>query len=298
MSYNTASFLFWTMDRCLACLDRPRQVLLLACGHSPLCSACLAQLLEHGQPCPACRTPILEGDWQLLEPNEAPLQPVYAPSAVDAAAAARVADAAAARAEASELAKPWESRREGLALLAAACSGERTSLRLHGEPGLGALGAFALATTLSAPTSSLLTLELDVCAVGDEGALALAHALSTNETLQRLSLRQCGISDTGAIMLGATLTSNEALLALLLDDNALTENGAAGLAAGLNTNATLKLLSLAGNAINDVGAALLSSALDGRETTLELDLRDCHVSDATSATLSAAFPSIWRFGER
>lgn len=283
-------------DRCLACLDRPRQVLLLACGHSPLCALCLTQLTQHGQPCPACRTPILEGGWQLLLPDEVPLQPVYAPSAVDAGAAERVKDAAAARAEDQELAKSWECRRDGLAVLAAVRSGERTTLRLHGEPGLGLGGAAALAAALTAPTCCLTALELDVCTVGDAGATALAATLATNQSLERLSLRQCGISDAGAVALGVALSSNEVLSALLLCDNAVTDDGAAGLAAGILTSATLQHLSLAGNGLSDVGASLLASALEGRET-LAVDLRGCNVSGDAAATLSAAFPAM-QFGER
>ena len=44
---------------CRVCLQNPREVILLECGHIALCSGCAAQIMRSGQGCPICRSEIV-----------------------------------------------------------------------------------------------------------------------------------------------------------------------------------------------------------------------------------------------
>ena len=55
-------------DRCLVCLEPPREPTRLPCGHS-FCTGCVVELREKGlsQACPLCRAPLPPGSEKLCE---------------------------------------------------------------------------------------------------------------------------------------------------------------------------------------------------------------------------------------
>ena len=55
-------------DRCLVCLEPPREPTRLPCGHS-FCTGCVSELREKGvsDTCPLCRAPLPPGPEKLFE---------------------------------------------------------------------------------------------------------------------------------------------------------------------------------------------------------------------------------------
>ncbi len=87
-------------------------------------------------------------------------------------------------------------------------------------------GSAALATWVSAlsHTPLLEALELNDCALGDMGALALHRTLPALPRLRSLSLRRCGVTRAGWLLLSHALPLCPELRALHLDGNQLEED--------------------------------------------------------------------------
>ena len=154
------------------------------------------------------------------------------------------------------------------ALTAPGCPLEELRLR---HCGVGTQGALALAAAIETAAASasaagaagaprlptmLKVLMLDGSACGDDGAVALARALSTPGcALELLSIRLCGVTQRGALALAAALRRNRTLKSLRLYSNPLTTRGMTALLAAIGaggntrraggvTNTTLEKLNL------------------------------------------------------
>ena len=84
----------------------------------------------------------------------------------------------------------------------------------------------------------LKVLILDGSACGDDGAVALARALSMPGcALEDLSIRLCGVTQRGALALAAALRRNSTLKSLRLSSNPVTTRGMVALLAAIGGNA-------------------------------------------------------------
>ncbi|KAG0325952.1 hypothetical protein BG004_003064 [Podila humilis] len=106
-----------------------------------------------------------------------------------------------------------------------------------------------------------------------KGARVLAIGLGDNTVLTTLKLRSCAIGDEGAWALAVALVEkNSSLTVLDLTDNQITNDGAEVLSEMLATNRALIDLNLRGNWIGEYGAQMMFHALWANRSLEVLDL--------------------------
>lgn len=111
--------------------------------------------------------------------------------------------------------------------------------------------------------TQLLTLNLSDNALDEEGAAAIAAALTSRSTaIETLSMARCWVGDEGARALATALAVNTSLRTLDVSGNRMTDAAAAmlGLTLGRH-NSTLRHLNLAENRLSTRGARSLASAV-------------------------------------
>jgi Ran GTPase-activating protein (RanGAP) involved in mRNA processing and transport len=148
---------------------------------------------------------------------------------------------------------------------------------------LGAEGAAVIADALRAGNASLTKLALRDCAIGDDGAEALAEALGTNRTLARLDLRSNGIGARGALALGSARPA--ALTHLVLSRNEFADEGARALFDALRTNRVLTALDLARCSLGDGAMPSVQGFLAANATLTSLDLSGNRIGDRGAQVL-------------
>ncbi|CAK9040238.1 unnamed protein product, partial [Durusdinium trenchii] len=85
--------------------------------------------------------------------------------------------------------------------------------------------------------------------IGAEGGVALAKALETNQTLQKLGLSNNNIDTEGGVALAKALETNQTLTTLVLQSNQIGAEGGVALGKALETNQTLQVLRINYNSI-------------------------------------------------
>jgi hypothetical protein len=145
--------------------------------------------------------------------------------------------------------------------------------------------------------STLLKIDLSLCALGDGGVSTLAQIFgSRNTTLQKLTLDGNSITSTGVgVLLGTTEQSRHHITDLELTDNLIGNEGAILLARSLGNNAlpNLTRLSLCRCAIGDDGFVALTSALERNASLLHLGLLDAYAfSERAFLALAESLPDI------
>ena len=132
----------------------------------------------------------------------------------------------------------------------------------------GEQGALAVAEMLRS-NNTLLQLAIDFNPLGCKGVTYIAKALKSNRTLNHLDLKRTDCSDKGAVALADMLHSNETLVKLFICNcngttewiNKVGEDGAVALADALRVNNSLKELHLSNNDITDEGLKYLAQVL-------------------------------------
>ena len=141
-----------------------------------------------------------------------------------------------------------------------------------GDAEAGGIGALLIFGT------ALTQLDLHHNSIGDEGAIAIASALSRNRTVSSLLLGSSYggnmIGPTGATALARALHSNSTLTQLHLNYNEVGAAGATAFARALEANMTLTELNLCGNDIETEGAIALADALLRNSTLAVLEVNE------------------------
>jgi Leucine Rich repeat len=104
---------------------------------------------------------------------------------------------------------------------------------------------------------------------------ALANSLMHNTALQELWLGRNSGGDEGAVAFAAALTTNNSLNTLRLDN----KFGMAALSQSLAQNDSLLSLEIGGNQLGSVGLSALSGALKRNKTLTFLGLRQNSIDD-------------------
>jgi Ran GTPase-activating protein (RanGAP) involved in mRNA processing and transport len=152
--------------------------------------------------------------------------------------------------------------------------------------GIGPEGAKALSKALrpseeGAPPSPLRHLNVYGCGIGASGAKWLAEALRCNRTLRGLDLGFNEIGDEGAIAVARALSrGNATLVELSLSRNGIQLDGAREIAACLALNGNLQILSLADNDFGAAGGKLLAASLRRNRHLQQLHCPGCALGEA------------------
>ena len=109
--------------------------------------------------------------------------------------------------------------------------------------------------------SNVFEVVLDHNDVKDEGAEAIAQALSDNTTIIVLTMVQIGLTAAGAALLAESIKTNKRLDALLLSCNNIGDEGARHMAELLTINTTLSTLDLSNTNLTDDGVRHVAEAL-------------------------------------
>jgi Leucine Rich repeat len=155
---------------------------------------------------------------------------------------------------------------------------------------IGDDGAAAIAHALT-QNQTLTTIWLDGNQNGDVGMEALAQALIQNTSLRGLHLDKNRFGTAGLTALANALKEAIGLSAISLNNNSVGSEGATILADVLKINATLTELWLENNSIGDVGAAALADALKCNSTLIVVSLDNNSIGDVGAAALAAALKS-------
>jgi Ran GTPase-activating protein (RanGAP) involved in mRNA processing and transport len=121
-----------------------------------------------------------------------------------------------------------------------------TSINLNGNK-IGAAGAKALSENLGNNDHALPHLLLSRNHLGDDGAAAIAHLLSSNRTISQVHLAGNGIGDRGAAAICQALGADALVTELDLSDNNIGTDGALAVQKLLAANSTLVNVNLSGN---------------------------------------------------
>ena len=121
-------------------------------------------------------------------------------------------------------------------------------------------------------SQTVITIDISVAGIGDEGAKALAGALEKNATVTNIRLIGTSIGDEGAKALAGALEKNATVAHIDLSCNSIGDLGAKALAGALEKNATVTHIDLGYNSIGDEGAKALAGALEKNATVTNIGL--------------------------
>ncbi len=148
-------------------------------------------------------------------------------------------------------------------------------LRLRGSLNVSDGTGRAIARALEVNTT-LMTLDISLNKIREEGARAIGEALKENTTLTELSLSDNFIGSAGVVSIAEALKENSTLTTLDLWNNGVGDIGFHFLAGALEVNTALTCLNIGYNIATATGVQDISGALWNNSTLTELDVRCNH----------------------
>ena len=121
---------------------------------------------------------------------------------------------------------------------------------------------------------SMIVLNMNGCAIGEEGAEYLAMSLGRNRTLQTLNLQENNIGDEGLEHFARVMLENRGtnLLHLDLSHNFISDKSGVKFAEGLRENASFVSITLADNSLTGETAQVLLDVMFNHPTLTKIDL--------------------------
>ena len=133
-------------------------------------------------------------------------------------------------------------------------------------------GARKLAELLQTNNTRVKKLDLSYNDLGDDGVIAIAHALRSNTTLTTLNLTRTNIGDRAALAMIEALSHNQALSHLHICNRNITDQTTLALAEYLKNNHTLVELNFVCNGITNQGVIAILRALTINNTLREASI--------------------------
>lgn len=159
--------------------------------------------------------------------------------------------------------------------------------------------ALAVIDAIGKNESSLNSVDLSsggFWAIHEDGAAALAAALSKNTVVTSVDLTGNSICSEGAVALSRALAVNRSVTHLELGQNSICSRGCASLAASLSKNTSIKYVGLACNELQDDGARTITAVIENNPSMTSLDLCkngvSCKGALAASGSLAATCSSV------
>ncbi|KAH3763207.1 Protein NLRC3 [Pelomyxa schiedti] len=155
---------------------------------------------------------------------------------------------------------------------------------------IAADGALRVAQALST-NNSLLSLDLSCNDFRDEGAVSFAPIIVTDSPLISLNLSGNNINLRGAMHIAQAISTNKSLVNLDLYSNSIGDEGATRIFEALSTNKSLVYLNLGCNNIGSEGAMSIAQALKANKSLVSLDLSENEIGDNGAAIIALAISS-------
>jgi Ran GTPase-activating protein (RanGAP) involved in mRNA processing and transport len=149
---------------------------------------------------------------------------------------------------------------------------------------LDAAAAVLLARALAAAVN-LETLDISQNKCGDNGAVAICHALKGNTRLLKLNLRQNEIGARGGKEIGDLLACPGLRLKKLnVSWNSIRGYGSSALCRAVGANVHMQRLDISWNIVGEESASELGDALARNKSMFYLNLEHCGINDVSAVS--------------
>lgn len=151
-------------------------------------------------------------------------------------------------------------------------------------------GALAIVRAIQKQRVPCAFLDMSMCYITDEGAVAVAALLETSSSLKELRLQSNAIGDDGGAAIAKALLKNVSLTSLRIESNRLGEIACNAFEKALRVNCNaFRELHLNANPVQCAGAQAVARSLSSnRPRVLRLNLQRCEIGDDGACAIASA----------